>query len=633
MDRENQFMKASFSRQPRTPPVGRSEGGMALRGQRRPAAGYALLMVMCIIALSLIVLASTMRRTGTVARLNNRNNTYVVNANAAEAATEKVFARLAYDFVAFGYGAVVANLPLYRTNVPNAAESGYWSGFEFSDGQGNANRTYVNLLTTYSGPLPSQYPGLFTLNAPVYRVVSNARNVGGLATLTNAAQVDVLLGFVPISTFAIFYNSLLEFSTAAPMTVNGRVHANGKIYTGSSSPTTFNDTVTATGTLTSPANNGQGPWTSLGVLNGSPNYKTNVPTITLSINMTNTHSLIDLPPAGESATSSQGQQRMYNTAQVVLLVSNATVTARIQTSVSSQVPGADPSPLTLTSSTNIAALATNFPFLSLTNSFADQREDKTIVTTQIDVAKYAKWITTNSSVLAKFPSGSGTYPTILYAADTRANTASQLSSVRLVNGAAPPRNGGLGWSLATPNPLYVWGDYNVTNATVAHPSRRASTNTTATIPSALMSDALTLLSTAWQDSTSFTASQSGPNASSTITVNAAILSGIVPSTGNTAATFSGGVHNLPRLLENWGSSRQVWLNTSIINLFSSLKATGRFVTPGTGSYYVAPTRYFSFDLNFMDPAKQPPGMPCALVPIRYNWAVPPPNSVTYNVVP
>jgi hypothetical protein len=28
--------------------------------------------------------------------------------------------------------------------------------------------------------------------------------------------------------FAIFYNSLLEFTWCAPMTVNGRTHANGK---------------------------------------------------------------------------------------------------------------------------------------------------------------------------------------------------------------------------------------------------------------------------------------------------------------------------------------------------------------------------------------------------------------------
>ena len=307
---------------------------------RQSASGYALLTVMSIVAVSLIVLAATMQRSGTVARLNNRNNTYVVNINAAEAATEKVYARLSYDFVAFGLGSVVANLALYRTNVPSAAESGYWNNFQFSDGQGNLNRTYVNLLTNYTGPLPSQYTNKATLNAPVYRIVSNAKNLTGPAIMTNAAQVDVLLALVPLSTHAIFFNTnLLEFSTAATMTINGRVHANASILTGSGSTITFRDTVTTTGTLSSPANNGQGPWGSLGVFTGNPTYTTNVPSLTININMTNTHSLIELPPVGESPTSTQGQQRLYNVAQVVLLVSNTTVTARIQASVSSQVPG------------------------------------------------------------------------------------------------------------------------------------------------------------------------------------------------------------------------------------------------------------------------------------------------------
>ena len=644
MDNENNSMKTILPRQPRKPLAGLHEGGMALRGQPQQSAGYALLMVMSIVAVSLIVLAATMMRSGTVARLNNRNNTYVVNINAAEAAVEKVYARMAYDFVAFGLGSVVANLDMYRTNVPSGAESAYWNQFQFSDGQANANRTYVASLAAYTGPLPSQYLGKSTANAPVYRIVSNAKQLGGLVSMTNAAQVDVLLALVPITSNAIFYNGLLEFSTAATMTVNGRVHANGGIYTGSGSTITFNGAVTTSGTLTSPYNNGQGPWTTspgTGVFNAG--YTTNLPVQTLSINMTNTHSLIDLPVAGELVTSLQAQQRLYNQAQVVLLVSNTTVTARIQASVSGAVPGADSSPVTITSYltnvsavSNIAVLARDFPFLTLTNSFMDQREDKTIVTTQIDVAKYANWISTNTLIVdsaGKFPTGSGTYPTILYAADNRTTTASQLTGVRLVNGAAPPRNGGLGWSLATPNPLYVWGDYNVTNATMVHPSYLASTNTTATIPSALMSDSVTLLSGSWQDSTSLIASSSGPNASSTITVNAAILTGIVASTGNTSATFSGGVHNLPRLLENWTTSRDVWLNTSLINLYDSTKATGQFVTPGAGSYYTPPTRHFSYDLNFNDPAKQPPGIPCSLVPIRFNWGVPPPSTVTYNVVP
>jgi hypothetical protein len=57
-------------------------------------------------------------------------------------------------------------------------------------------------------------------------------------------------------------------------------------------------------------------------------------------------------------------------------------------------------------------------------------------------------------------------------------------------------------------------------------------------------------------------------------------------------------------------------------------ATHQFVNPGT--YYQPPTRQFSFDLNFLNPAKVPPGVPTALVPIRFGWTTPPPGTVTYN---
>lgn len=595
--------------------------------------GFALLMVMSLIAVGLIVLAATMQRTSTVANLNARSNQYLVNNNAAEAALEKVFARMAYDFTAFGPGGVANNLSLYRTNIPN--ENGFWNNFEFSDAQGNLNQVYIQALSNYSGAMPSQYAGKSTISAPVYRLVANARNTSGAVNTVGTAQMDVLLALVPLSTYAIFYNGLLEFSTAATMTINGRVHANANIYLGSGQTVRFNNTVTTAGAIGYPRNNGQGPWTgntaSNVEFNGSPNYRTNTQSVTLPINMTNTYALIEQPPAGESPTSQEGQERLYNKAQVVLLVSNTVVQLRLQESVSEQVPGADPSPVILTyTNTSPQSLATNLPFLSLTNRFKDQRENKEIVTTQIDVAKYGQWIATNTTVQSKFPAVAGLYPTVLYVADNRTVTSGKLTGVRLANGSELPKNNNLGWSVATPNPLYVWNNYNVSKDGI---TRTATTNTTATVPAALMSDALTILSGNWNDTTSYTDSDTGPVSASSITINAALLTGIVPSTGNTSATFSGGVHNLPRLLENWSTSRKVWLNTSIINLFNSRKATGRFITPGRGSYYVAPRREFSYDLNFLDPNKQPPGMPCAMIPIRFNWATPPPNTVTYNATP
>ena len=587
--------------------------------------GYALLMVMAVTAIATLVLAATLGRTMTNAKMNTRSNEYNVTGNAAEAAVEKVVARMGYDFQNYGLGAVFANLGLYQASIPN--EDSYWNTFAFSDGNGHTNQTYVAMLTNnYTGPLPSQYPGLYTTRAPVYRIVSNARLATG-GVVTGTAQEDVLLALVPITQYAIFYNGLLEFSTCATMIVNGRVHANGSIYTGTSASLTFNGTVTTTGTISSPAWNGQGPsWADKGTYNGSPAYRTNVPSVALSIGSTNVHDVIELPPAGESPTSTQGQARLYNQAQTVLLVSNTSVAMKIQASIDYQVPGADPAPIWVTSTNTPSALATNFPFLSTTNSFTDQRENKTVLTTQIDVGKYGQWIKTNSSVLAKFPAGSGTYPTILYVADNRTTTSSQITGVRLTNGIAPPANGGLGWSVATPDPLYVLGNYNCTNS-----SYLGTTNTTASVPCALMSDALTILSGSWEDSQS-SSSYTARKASDT-TVDAAILTGVVPSTGSSSSQFSGGVHNLPRLLEDWNSpsARTLTLNTAIMNLFTSKIATHQFVNPGT--YYDPPTRHFSYDLNFQDPAKQPPGVPCALVLVRLNWAVPPPNTVTYNVTP
>lgn len=600
--------------------------------RRRAPAGYALVIVLGITGLSFIMLTAAMNRTRAVEKLNARNNQYIVGINAAEAATEKVYALMAFDWQTKGAPTFYSHLQssYFKTNIPN--ENAYWTNFEFSDGRGHVGQTYVGFISNFSGALPSQYPGLFTTNSPVYRLLSNVRQKTGGYNFTNAVQVDVLFARIPITTYAIFYNSLLEFSTAATMTVNGRVHSNNKIYTGSSAVITFNSSVTAASTISSPANNGSGPWnpSPAGVFNGTPKYSTNVPTVTLSIDMTNAHSFIEMPLTNDAATD-LGRQRLYNQAPVVLLVSNTSVTVRIQASPDiDQVPGEDTSPTVLTF-TNItpASLKTNLPFLALTNQFLDQREDKTILTTQIDVGQYAAWLATNASVAAKYPAnGANGYPSILYTADNRTTTSSQLTAVRLTNGIAPPVNGGTGFTVATQNPLYVLGDYNQTVS-----SKLASTDTTSgTVPCAFICDALTLLSSSWKDATSYTTSTTGPAPSHNITINAAIIAGIKPSTGTAANQFSGGVHNLPRLLEDWNGD-YVWLNTSIINLYASTRATGNFVTPGSGSYYTAPTRKFSFDLNFMDPAKQPPGVPTALVAIRYNWGVPPPGTTNYNVIP
>jgi hypothetical protein len=626
---------------------------MKLNRKHLSRSAYALVIILIMTAVAVIILGGTLARTYGVARMNSRAVDMMNSQNAAEAAMEMVFSRMQYDFQsAGGLGMVTTNLGNYRNLYPTSTQDAYWSKFQFSDAQGNLNKTYVQKIGTYTGPLPIAYSNRTTSMAPIYRIVSNAKPLTGTSGATGTAQEDVMLALVPLTAYAIFYNGLLEFSTCATMTVNGAVHSNTNIYVGTGAHLTFSTTVTATGLVEAPDNNG-GHWASGSAVtnfnsswnttfNGQTNFIDGLASIQISLPMTNTHYLVEVPTTNDAATLS-GQQRLYNQAQVVLTLSNlnagdmftnnVVVSLKIQKApTAADVPGADPSP-TIVCYTNptTAQMTANFPFLSYTNTFYDKREGKTNVTAQIDVGAYKSWLTTaGSPVVGKFPTdGSSGYPTILFVNDVR-NTSTQggnkQDGVRLVNGISPPVNGGAGFSVATPDPLYILGNYNQTNSGLLNKPD----TTSGTVPCAFMSDALTILSSSWSDSVSKTTPfGSSYNASST-TVNAAILTGVVPSTGTDSMHFSGGVHNLPRLLEDW-TGDTLTLNTSIINLYNSQKAIGQFINPGT--YYNPPTRQFSYDLNFSDPTKVPPGIPCALVALRYSWATPPPNTVTYNVTP
>jgi hypothetical protein len=625
---------------------------MKFRFNRRGRSGYALVTVLVITLVSVVIMTGTLRRTYTVSRLNDRSNQLILAQNAAEAAVEKVFALMQYDFqFAGGPGGVANSLDTYRNTFPSAGEDSYWTNFVFSDGAGGSNKTYVYRLGTFAGMLPKAYPGRATTNAPLYRIISNAQWNGG--TVVGTAQEDVLLALVPLTVYAIFYNGLLEFSTCATMNVRGPVHCNTNIYVGAggSSQLTFYGSVSTVGTITAPTNNGSS-WGNPTNINSSwrttfnGTNRVGVPSVQLSINMTNTLALLQQPVTNDSSTLF-GQQRLYNQAQVLVLVSNITLTVGTNTTTtnvtvttivqaapnSGSVPGADPSPyVTIYTNPSALFLKTNLEFLSLTNKFNDKRERTTNIVTQIDVGKYGHWISTNNDLVGtngKY-AGAGSYATILYVADNRNTNANQMTAVRLTNGIAPPSNNGQGFTLVTPNPLYVWGSYNSSNTAYL-----GSTNTSQTVPCALMCDALTILSSNWKDTNSFSAYSAGTAAwdatsSPTNTINAAILTGIVPTTQPDNTHFSGGVHNLPRLLEDW-SNATLCLNTCIVNLFDSARAKGVFVNPGT--YYQPPTRNFNYDLNFSNPNRVPPGMPCALVALRLNWAAPPPYTTNYNVIP
>lgn len=596
--------------------------------------GYALLMVMTIVGIAALVAGATLQRTYSVSTLNQRSAQYQAAMYAAEAAVEKVYARFRNDYISGGDAALSNNLAnaVYQNLIPTAAENPHWANFQFWNAQGVNNQTYVAMTSNkVYQVLDGAYAGLSGWRG-IYRVISNARPLDGLYAASAGVQQEIAVDTIPAFQFAIFYNGQLEFTWCAPLTVRGRTHANGTVCLGPSSSGSLNflGTISTTSSIIKSNLGGYQTKNMTGTVsyNGNPKTMTGVPTLQLPIGTNNTadavREILYMPKAGDSP--SMLNERYYTKAAIALLVSNSTVTVTVKDhySVSGTTTNIafDSSSPTATQRTN---LAQQLPFLSLTNTFTDFRENKTVKTTEIDVGKLKEWLVTNSMVRARYHPTTGPYADILYVGDFR-SSGTILHSVRLKNGSIIPTNGpsasqARGFTVATPNPLYVWGDYNVPN-----PADLGKTNTTRTFPASLVSDAITILSPNWQDNDSSNLDHSSRDAADT-TVNAAILAGTVYSTGTAAGQWSGGVHNLPRLLEDWGG-KTLTLNTSLVNLFNSVKANTQFKNPG--AYYYAPNRNFNFDQNFLQATKLPPGTPTVSVISRAKWTTVPVNTITYN---
>ena len=261
--------------------------------------------------------------------------------------------------------------------------------------------------------------------------------------------------------------------------------------------------------------------------------------------------------------------------------------------------------------------ATNYYYYSfVTNvTFHDYREGKTVQAVEVDVGKLNTWLTNTADVGGNQynnfnDSGStskGHGINAIYVYSSVGLTGSTLPAVRVTDGAQLPP---AGLTVATPLPIYVKGDYNITTDGV-HFSKSLG-DTTYTEPASLLGDALTVLSSRWSDSYNSSTSLSSRSPVSTC-LNAATLEGIVESNGS---HYSGGVENFLRLLENW-SGQTLTYNGSIVVMFPSQYATGYW---GQANVYNPPNRQWGFDTNFRDPSKLPPLAPQVKATVRGLYA-------------
>jgi hypothetical protein len=174
-----------------------------------------------------------------------------------------------------------------------------------------------------------------------------------------------------------------------------------------------------------------------------------------------------------------------------------------------------------------------------------------------------------------------------------------------------PTTSGNGFTVASEEPVYVWGNYNSGPSDPFFPSLGANA-TTPHSAAAIIADAVTLLSPNWSDSNSFANPETATNRNGTDSYyRVAIAAGKSipfpqPAWGGQDFGTDGGMHNFLRYLED-RSNTNVYYAGSLISMYYSQYATGNFKC--CNSVYSAPFRNYFFDTQFQNPNNLPPGTP------------------------
>ncbi len=237
----------------------------------------------------------------------------------------------------------------------------------------------------------------------------------------------------------------------------------------------------------------------------------------------------------------------------------------------------------------------------------DSREGAEITVTEIDMGVLSGTSTGSSgtTMLEQYWPSNG----LIYTTRTDAvgeDTGHAPNGVRLANGGLL-KQGGVGMTLVSEVPVYVKGDFN-TGLQPADSSEYGDEDVAKKIPCSIMTDALNLLSNNWDDATDQSKIDNHgtePGAAPT-TYNMAYITGnqvTDPSQGRQG--YNGGLENLPRFHENWGSSNPCRIRGSFVNLWESEYGTGRWYD----AVYSPPTRDWNFDSDFFDFNKLPPFTP------------------------
>ena len=425
--------------------------------------------------------------------------------------------------------------------------------------------------------------------------------------------------------YAMFYNDDLELQPSASFTINGPIHTNGSLYIGTSNFTAQNN-VEYGGDYV----NGYSPNDTSNHSGGitAPNFVANMPPIQVSPYLpfgwnldlnssdtnTNNDSYRDIIERPASGTDALSNVRYYNQPGYRIVINaDATVTAtRIDSS--GVVTTLNGSAYNTWCANNGQGSSTTI--LLQNQPLYDTREGTAVKVTNVDVSK----------IVSSY-SGMAGWTGLVYLADAGAGTSTNVTiggtaysttrrAFRLISGSSLP-TGGL--TIVSENPIYIQGDYNtggtgnnVPSNTGTYTDPDASGYTRK--PAAVVADAVTILSSGWDDTKSDKAiSQRAANQSTTI--NTAIVAGIVPSSGG---NYSGGGENFIRFLEDWANKNFCYYG-SMVELYRSLQATGAW--NGNNTVYKSPltSRWYYDDATFSSTSGPPGALQIAAYLQQQRW--------------
>lgn len=494
-------------------------------------------------------------------------------------------------FYAAESGLEIATVEIEQTfkttgQAPDPLPSGQFIANEDAYDAAPIQVTYACSLMTASHPkvlTNGSYEGLYA-RATEYAVTS----VGLTINSQNKAELKMIVenDLIPIYQFAVFYESDLEISPGPAMTLGGRVHSNGDTYIQSGNSIMVDSRLTSAGNIFHGPHAGSGIGSATGdvfIMDGSGN----------PISMYQSGDWIDANYSDWVDESQALWDGMVEDGDHGITELNMPVVRSgdpidmIKTAAESPDSYENKATLKIIdgkayqvhgdgSETNITTDLVSLGVIS-TGSMYDAREARNVETLDIDIAAL---------------NTSGYWPSngIIYTAEKQVGI--NLHATRLVNGSTLSDD----LTVSTKNPLYIHGDFNTVSKKSA----------------AVMTDAMTILSNDWMDGDGVLPI-SDPNRQANRTeVNVSYMTGNVSSGGG---TYSGGLENLPRFLENWNGTEFKWTG-SAIDLWESQEATGHF---SYGSYYRAPNRNWEFDTDLLDAANLPPGTPVISVVQRVGW--------------